>query len=114
MALSVLQGDPAVSGHLQDLSLTDWGALFYTSLFGSAISYGVFFYNATRGEHPFLESPCMMHVPFVTLLSSCFQGLPSGCLFEGYGGDLPLLSLSCMKLKKIACKSQRIILCKVC
>ena len=50
MALSVLQGDPAVSGHLQDLNLGDWAALFYTSLFGSAISYGVFFYNATRGE----------------------------------------------------------------
>lgn len=49
LALSVWQRDPALSGHIQDLSPADWGALFYTSLFGSAISYGVFFYNATRG-----------------------------------------------------------------
>jgi drug/metabolite transporter (DMT)-like permease len=51
LALSVWQRDPALSGHIQDLSLGDWGALFYTSLFGSAISYGVFFYNATKGAH---------------------------------------------------------------
>ena len=50
LALSFWQHDPAVSGHLQDLNSSDWGALFYTSLFGSAISYGVFFYNATRGR----------------------------------------------------------------
>lgn len=49
LALSVWQRDPALSGHIQDLSVGDWGALIYTSLFGSAISYGVFFYNATRG-----------------------------------------------------------------
>ena len=49
MALSLWQRDPALSGHIQDLSVGDWGALFYTSLFGSAISYGVFFYNATKG-----------------------------------------------------------------
>jgi drug/metabolite transporter (DMT)-like permease len=50
LALSVWQQDPALSGHIQDLNINDWGALFYSSLFGSAISYGVFFYNATRGN----------------------------------------------------------------
>lgn len=53
LALSVWQHDPAVTGHIQDLSAGDFGALFYTSLFGSAISYGVFFYNATRGDDLF-------------------------------------------------------------
>lgn len=53
LALSVWQQDPAVTGHIQDLSVGDFGALFYTSLFGSAISYGVFFYNATRGADLF-------------------------------------------------------------
>lgn len=53
LALSVWQQDPAVTGHIQDLSASDLGALFYTSLFGSAISYGVFFYNATRGADPY-------------------------------------------------------------
>lgn len=49
MALSFWKHDPAVSGHLGDLRLEDWAGLFYTSVFGSAIATGLFFYNATRG-----------------------------------------------------------------
>lgn len=47
--LSLQSGDPALTGHIGDLSASDWTSLLYTSLFGSAISYGVFFYNANRG-----------------------------------------------------------------
>ncbi len=57
LALSVWQQDPAISGHIQDLDINDWGALFYSSLFGSAISYGVFFYNATRGKCSWYHPP---------------------------------------------------------
>ncbi|XP_059063954.1 WAT1-related protein At3g02690, chloroplastic isoform X2 [Cryptomeria japonica] len=49
LALSVIQHDPALNGSIQELELSDWLALTYTSIFGSAISYGVYFYNATRG-----------------------------------------------------------------
>jgi len=49
MALSFYKQDLAVSGHLGELSLADWAGLFYTSVFGSAIATGLFFYNATKG-----------------------------------------------------------------
>jgi drug/metabolite transporter (DMT)-like permease len=49
LVLSVIKHDPAFTGSLQELDYGDWLALIYTSIFGSAISYGVYFYNATRG-----------------------------------------------------------------
>ena len=49
LALAIIQHDPALSGHIQDLEPSDWLSLVYVSVFGSAISYGVFFYNASRG-----------------------------------------------------------------
>ena len=49
LVISVLNHDPALSGHIQDLTWNDILALGYTSIFGSAVSYGVYFYNATRG-----------------------------------------------------------------
>lgn len=50
LVISVLNHDPAMSGNLKELTSDDIWALLYTSIFGSAISYGVFFYNATRGR----------------------------------------------------------------
>lgn len=49
VALSILNDDPVYSGNLQELSSSDLLALLYTSIFGSAISYGVYFYSATKG-----------------------------------------------------------------
>ncbi|EPS64509.1 hypothetical protein M569_10272, partial [Genlisea aurea] len=48
LAISYLNNDPALS-NFGNLSTGDAAALLYTSIFGSAVSYGVFFYNATRG-----------------------------------------------------------------
>lgn len=48
VAISVLNHDPALSS-FHELTTNDVLALLYTSIFGSAISYGVYFYNATRG-----------------------------------------------------------------
>ncbi|CAA2974832.1 WAT1-related At3g02690, chloroplastic [Olea europaea subsp. europaea] len=50
VAISILNHDPAFSGRFAELTTNDNLALLYTSIFGSAISYGVFFYNATRGQ----------------------------------------------------------------
>jgi drug/metabolite transporter (DMT)-like permease len=49
LVISVLNHDPALNGHLQDLPWSDTLALGYTSIFGTAVSYGVYFYNATKG-----------------------------------------------------------------
>ena len=39
-----------LTGSLQELSTNDIIALLYTSIFGSAVSYGVYFYSATKGS----------------------------------------------------------------
>lgn len=49
LVISVINHDPAMSGNIMELTSNDLLALCYTSIFGSAISYGVYFYNATRG-----------------------------------------------------------------
>lgn len=55
-ALSILAHDPAVNGGLNELTTNDLFALLYTSVFGSAISYGLYFFNATRGSLTKLSS----------------------------------------------------------
>lgn len=49
LAISILNHDNGVSGNLGDFTSNDLLALLYTSIFGSAISYGVYFYSATKG-----------------------------------------------------------------
>lgn len=49
LAISVINHDPVFNGSLQELSTNDVIALLYTSIFGSAVSYGVYFYSATKG-----------------------------------------------------------------
>lgn len=49
VAISILNHDPGFNS-FTELTTTDVLALLYTSIFGSAISYGLYFYNATRGN----------------------------------------------------------------
>ncbi|XP_073123901.1 WAT1-related protein At3g02690, chloroplastic [Henckelia pumila] len=55
LAISIINHDP-VFGSYDKLTNGDLLALLYTSIFGSAISYGVYFYNATRGSLTKLSS----------------------------------------------------------
>lgn len=50
LAISIINHDPIFNGSLQELSTNDVIALLYTSIFGSAVSYGVYFYSATKGS----------------------------------------------------------------
>lgn len=49
MAILILNHDPALSS-FNELTTSDVFALVYSSIFGTAISFGVFFYNATKGN----------------------------------------------------------------
>ncbi|MCO5581499.1 hypothetical protein L7F22_035384 [Adiantum nelumboides] len=72
LALAGIQHDPALAGHIEDLELFDWLALVYTSIFGSAVSYGVFFYNASRGSLTKLSSLTFLTPMFAALFGYLF------------------------------------------
>ncbi|KAJ1295006.1 hypothetical protein BS78_01G190000 [Paspalum vaginatum] len=74
LAISVLNHDPALSGHIQDLTWSDILALGYTSVFGSAVSYGVYFYNATRGSLTTLSSLTFLTPMFASIFGYLYLG----------------------------------------
>lgn len=67
LAISIFNHDP-VFGSYDKLTNGDLLALFYTSIFGSAISYGVYFYNATRGK---LHTSYCIHGTKLQELTDC-------------------------------------------
>ncbi|KEH34563.1 DMT(drug/metabolite transporter) superfamily permease [Medicago truncatula] len=67
VAFAILNNDPAVSGSLKEYSSTDVLALLYTSIFGSAVSYGVFFYSATKGSLTKLSSLTFLTPMFASI-----------------------------------------------
>ena len=80
--LSVLNHDPALNGHIQELTGSDILALGYTSIFGSAISYGVYFYNATKGKVPSHKFNVVrtLHGLFSSAFHIYFSIIPAGSL----------------------------------
>lgn len=74
LAIAIFNHDPALSGSFKELSSNDLLALLYTSLFGSAISYGVFFYNATRGSLTKLSSLTFLTPMFASIFGFLYLG----------------------------------------
>ncbi|CAJ2640582.1 unnamed protein product [Trifolium pratense] len=77
VAFAILNNDPAVSGSLKEYSSTDVLALLYTSIFGSAVSYGVFFYSATKGSLTKLSSLTFLTPMFASIFGITTQCHPS-------------------------------------
>ncbi|XP_054798604.1 WAT1-related protein At3g02690, chloroplastic [Prosopis cineraria] len=73
-AISILNNDPAISGNLKEFSSTDTWALLYTSIFGSAVSYGVFFYSATKGSLTKLSSLTFLTPMFASIFGFLYLG----------------------------------------
>ncbi|KAJ8752171.1 hypothetical protein K2173_003779 [Erythroxylum novogranatense] len=67
LLISYLNHDPAFDGSLKELTTTDILALLYTSIFGSAISYGIYFYNATKGSLTMLSSLTFLTPMFASI-----------------------------------------------
>ncbi|XLS76926.1 hypothetical protein HN51_061151 [Arachis hypogaea] len=74
VAFSILNNDPALSQSLQEYSSTDILALLYTSIFGSAVSYGVFFYSATKGFLTKLSSLTFLTPMFASIFGFLYLG----------------------------------------
>lgn len=73
-AIAILNHDPATSGGLVELTSSDLLALLYTSIFGSAISYGVYFYNATKGSLTKLSSLTFLTPMFASVFGFLYLG----------------------------------------
>ncbi|CAN8269821.1 unnamed protein product [Cochlearia groenlandica] len=67
LAVSIMNSDPVFNGGIQDLSTSDVVALLYTSIFGSAVSYGVYFYSATKGSLTKLSSLTFLTPMFASI-----------------------------------------------
>ncbi|XP_052196212.1 WAT1-related protein At3g02690, chloroplastic [Diospyros lotus] len=74
VVFSTLNHDPALNGGFMELNSNDLVALLYTSLFGSAISYGVYFYNATRGSLTKLSSLTFLTPMFASIFGFLYLG----------------------------------------
>ncbi|GAV61733.1 EamA domain-containing protein [Cephalotus follicularis] len=72
--ISILNHDPALSGSIEHLTLSDVLALLYTSIFGSAVSYGVYFYSATKGSLTKLSSLTFLTPMFASLFGFIYLG----------------------------------------
>ncbi|GER34774.1 nodulin MtN21 /EamA-like transporter family protein [Striga asiatica] len=73
MAISILNHEPAMSS-FDELTNSDALALIYTSIFGSAVSYGVYFYNATRGSLTKLSSLTFLTPMFASVFGFIYLG----------------------------------------
>ncbi|KAM7277741.1 hypothetical protein ACFE04_004875 [Oxalis oulophora] len=72
--ISFLEHDPALSGSLKELTTNDILALLYTSIFGSAISYSVYFYSATKGSLTKLSSLTFLTPMFASIFGFIYLG----------------------------------------
>ncbi|XP_016650360.1 PREDICTED: WAT1-related protein At3g02690, chloroplastic isoform X1 [Prunus mume] len=72
--ISILNHENAVSGSLMNFTENDALALLYTSIFGSAISYGVYFYSATKGSLTKLSSLTFLTPMFASIFGYLYLG----------------------------------------
>lgn len=74
VVISILNHDNAVNGSLMQFTANDTLALLYTSVFGSAISYGVYFYSATKGSLTKLSSLTFLTPMFASIFGFLYLG----------------------------------------
>lgn len=99
LALSYWKQEPAVSGHLHDLSLADWASLAYTAVFGSAVATGLFFYNATRGSLTELSALTLLTPLFASFFGYLFRNETLTEL-QLVGSLITLVSICFIKVEK--------------
>ncbi|MBD2586665.1 DMT family transporter [Synechococcus elongatus] len=76
----------------QQLGLSDWLALSYATLFGSAIAYGLFFYFAASGSLTSLSALTFLTPVFALLFGNLFLGEKLG-MIQWVGVSLSLVSI---------------------
>ncbi len=80
------------SNQWAEIDLNGWAAIGYSTVFGSAIAYGLFFYFAARGNLTSLSSLTFLTPVFALLFGSWFLG-ESLDLLQWCGVSLTLVSI---------------------
>ncbi|KZV23877.1 hypothetical protein F511_29873 [Dorcoceras hygrometricum] len=99
LAISIINHDP-VFGSYDKLTNGDLLALVYTSIFGSAISYGVYFYNATRGSLTKLSSLSFL-TPMFASIFGCFYLDETFTPVQVVGGFITLAAIYLVNFKTV-------------
>ena len=76
----------------QNLGLSDWTAMAYSTVFGSAIAYGLFFYFAAKGNLTSLSSLTFLTPVFALIFGNLFLGEVLTSL-QSFGVMLTLVSI---------------------
>ncbi|MEO1208518.1 MAG: EamA family transporter [Cyanobacteria bacterium J06638_20] len=76
----------------QNLGLSDWTAMAYSTVFGSAIAYGLFFYFAATGNLTSLSSLTFLTPVFALIFGNLFLGEVLTSL-QSFGVMLTLVSI---------------------
>lgn len=74
VAIAIVNQDPALNGTMKEFTKNDLSALLYTSIFGSAVSYGVYFYNATKGSLTKFSSLTFLTPMFASIFGYLYLG----------------------------------------
>ena len=88
------------SGQWNEINLNGWLALSYATVFGSAISYGIFFYLASKGNLTSLSSLTFLTPVFALTFGNLFLGevlTP----FQWFGVVLTLISIYLINQREI-------------
>ena len=80
------------TNQVANLQLTDWMALSYSTIFGSAIAYGLFFYFASSGSLTSLSSLTFLTPIFALLFGNLFLSEVLNPL-QWFGVSLTLVSI---------------------
>ncbi|CAN7036616.1 unnamed protein product [Brassica rapa subsp. trilocularis] len=100
LAISGINHD-LVNGSLQELSTNDIIALLYTSIFGSGVSYDVYFYSATKGS--ILMPSCYSIIPAL-----CFRSLVAFMMYLHLDETFSSLQLGGAAVTLVAIPSKRL------
>lgn len=76
----------------QGLTLTDWGAIAYSTLLGSALAYGIFFFLAAQGNLTSLSALTFLTPVFALLFGNLFLAERLTTL-QWFGVGLTLVSI---------------------
>ncbi|MEM6590548.1 MAG: EamA family transporter [Cyanobacteria bacterium P01_H01_bin.119] len=96
----LIQSGLTESEQWQHLAIGDWGAIAYSTVFGSAIAYGIFFYLASIGNLTSLSALTFLTPVFALVFGNLFLGEVLSPI-QWFGVGLTLISIYLVNQRQI-------------